>query len=109
MTQTSNEWDAIVAVKIGPCRVCGGAAYNGGSFPRVTFHRVVSLEDGGALEPANVVPVCLACRDKLGKRDLLACLALLVHLEPDEWRYLVEHPNGGADYPRRAYGIDYGR
>src|SRR5581483_7294490 len=109
------QWQAIAAAKIGPCRVCGAAAYNGGAFPKVQLHHVVARDHYGDDLPENIVPLCLPCHEAVtnrrpirqGGRNVNPCAELLLSLTDDEYRYMSER--GGADYPERAYGVAYTR
>lgn len=101
------QWQAIVAAKIGPCRVCGQAAYNGGTFPKVHLHHIVARQDHGDDVPANIVPLCLDCHDKVTRRAPLESTIMLRTLTAEEWAYMVAR--GGPDYPQRGYSVVYSR
>lgn len=104
---SASRWARIIDAKLGPCRVCGASAYNGGAFPKVQFHHVVLRIHGGDDLPDNIVPLCLECHDRVTRRKPDECEKLLAELEPAEYAYMVER--GGEDYPERAYGIRYSR
>jgi 5-methylcytosine-specific restriction endonuclease McrA len=100
---SAKQWARIVAEKIGPCRVCGQAAYNGGDFPQVQFHHVVKRADGGDDVAENIIPLCLTCHDLVTRRMPATCLVMLLSLEPDEHAYMIER--GGKLYAERGYGL----
>lgn len=100
-------WQAIVALKQGPCRVHVQPASNGHHFGPVRFWRVVDPDDGGADLADNIVPVCASCCRRLAMGEAGAALALLASLTDAEWASMLEH--GGADYAERFYGVSYAR
>ena len=100
-------WQRILAEKVGPCRSCGAAAWNGGAFPRVQMHHLVARVHGGDDVPENIVPLCLLCHDKVTRRMDESCRLMLASLTDAEYAYAVQR--GGEDYFERAYGIDYAR
>lgn len=101
------QWQAIVAAKQGPCRVCTQPQFNGYDWSSIEFHHIVSRQDGGDDVPENIVPVHRLCHQYLTERDPLACARLLAHLSDDEYAYMIAR--GGEDYPERAYGVRCGR
>ena len=101
------QWQAILSAKVGPCRVCGAAAWNGSAFPKVQMHHVVTRQDGGDDLPDNIVPLCLADHDAVTRRVPQACYALLVSLTDAEYAYMIER--GGENYAERGYGVEYQR
>lgn len=101
------QWQAIIAAKLGPCRVCGQAAWNGGDFPKVQMHHVVSREDFGDDVEENLVPLCLKDHDYVTRRDPIVSLILLASLTDEEYAYAVQR--GGENYFERAYGLVYER
>lgn len=101
------QWERIVAEKAGPCRVCCDVLGNGHDLGRITFHHIVSRQDGGDDVPDNICPVHADCHDRLTQRRHSAAKILLVGLTDAEYAYMIER--GGEDYPERAYGIRYER
>jgi len=101
------QWQAIIAAKQGPCRVCVTLTSNGHDTGLVQFHHLVSREDGGDDMADNIVPLHAPCHDRVTRRGSLAGRALLASLSDAEYAYLIER--GGEDYPERAYGVQYTR
>ncbi|MGH3598440.1 MAG: HNH endonuclease signature motif containing protein [Mycobacterium sp.] len=101
------QWQAIIAEKQAPCRVCTDPGTNGRLHPRIRFHHVVHRSDGGDDVAANIVPLCDDCHAAIHRRVPAACRKLIAELWADEYAYMVER--GGADYPERVYGIRYER
>jgi 5-methylcytosine-specific restriction endonuclease McrA len=102
------QWQAIIAAKTGPCRVCE-ARWGVSALPRygVEYHHLVSRQDGGDDVGDNIVPLCSFCHDDVTRRYSGSCGALIGTLSDAEYAYMVER--GGEDYPVRAYGIEYQR
>lgn len=101
------QWQAIIAAKVGPCRVCGAQASNGRLHGHVQFHHVVSRQDGGDDVADNIVPLCLDCHRDVTDRDRLAGPVMLYTLTDAEYAYAVT--TAGEDYFERAYGLAYSR
>lgn len=97
---SAKQWQAIVAVKSGPCRVCTGRDL-------IQYHHLVSREDGGDDVAENIVPLCNADHDAITRRAPAIARLLLARLSDAEYAYMVDH--SGEDYPERAYGIEYTR
>lgn len=103
------QWQAIVAEKNGPCRVCEARGIWIGDLRDgwTQLHHLVTRQDGGDDVAANIVPLCSLCHDDVTRRNEDASRALLSTLSDDEYAYMIER--GGEDYPERAYGIRYER
>jgi hypothetical protein len=101
------QWQAIIAAKIGPCRVCCEPGMNGSGFPKVQFHHIVSRTDNGDDVADNIAPLCPVCHEGVTVRMGGCCLALLASLTNAEYAYMIQR--GGEDYAERAYGIEYQR
>jgi hypothetical protein len=101
------QWQAIIAAKIGPCRVCCDPGRNGSAFGKIQLHHIVSRAHGGDDVGDNIVPVCPACHEQLTRRNVVDCEAVLASLTDAEYAYMIER--GGESYPERAYGIEYRR
>lgn len=102
------QWQAIMAAKVGPCRVC--EAISGTTKQPeygVQYHHLVSRQDGGDDVTDNIVPVCSLHHGDVTGRSRNHAKLLLSTLSDAEYAYMVER--GGEDYPERAYGISYGR
>jgi hypothetical protein len=103
------QWQAIIAAKQGPCRVCVLPYSNGQDAGRVELHHLVKRGDGGDDVPENIVPLHSLCHRfvEFPKANPEACRRLLESLTDAEYAYMIER--GGEDYPERAYGIVYAR
>lgn len=76
-------WQAIIAAKNGPCRVCGSTG-------PVEFHHTVPRSIGGSDTESCIVPLCTVCHQKVTNRDRAACAALRRSLTDAEYAYAVE-------------------
>lgn len=101
------QWQAIIAAKSGPCRVCLDPTNNGHDFGRVEFHHIVSRQDGGSDVAENIVPLHQDCHDRVTRRVQWACTALMLTLLDEEYAYMCQV--GGESYAERAYGVVYSR
>lgn len=101
------QWQAIIAAKQGPCRVCVNPRGNGHDVANVQLHHVVSREDFGDDVADNIVPIHEDCHALVTRRAFGACFALLVSLSDAEYAYAVT--KAGEDYFERAYGVRYTR
>jgi 5-methylcytosine-specific restriction endonuclease McrA len=101
------QWQAIIAEKQGPCRVCVTLSGNGHDTGLVQMHHIVSREDFGDDVADNIVPLHAPCHDRVTRRKSLAALALLTSLSEAEYAYAVT--KAGEDYFERAYGVTYSR
>ena len=100
------QWQAIIAAKRGPCRVCGLDRFDAPGIG-LQFHHVVSRQDHGDDVRDNIVPVDAVCHDELTRRSRGHGLKLLMSLTDAEYAYAVQ--KGGEDYFERAYGLAYSR
>ena len=100
---SAKQWQAIVAAKQGPCRVCVNPQTNGHDFGRITFHHLVSRAHGGDDVADNIVPLHELCHMRVGHYDKLAVRNLLGSLTDAEYAYMIG--KGGEDYPERVYGL----
>ena len=115
-------WEAIIADKAGPCRICGNGE-NGRVESRITFHHVVPRSSPwfGDDVPDNLVPVCLGCHDLIERRGEIMlggrrgiarrrhpiAVELVVSLTDAEYAYAIQR--GGEAFWERCYGITYSR
>lgn len=93
------QWQAIMAAKGAPCRVCDAGV--------VTFHHVVPRDFHGDDVAENIVPLCDRCHGLVTSRYPEACRTLCASLTDAEYAYAVE--KAGEDVFSRVYGITYGR
>ena len=91
-------WQRIIDAKSGPCRVCGSAG-------PVEFHHVVPRAIGGSDTPANIVPLCSGCHQRVTERDKDACTALRRSFTDAEYAYANEKL--GEDRFEARYPVDY--
>ena len=101
------QWQAIIAAKQGPCRCCSDPGGNGFSRAVITFHHIVTRQDGGDDVADNLVPLCLIHHTYVTERRGGYEYRLLASLSDAEYAYMIDR--GGEDYPERAYGIRYTR
>jgi hypothetical protein len=101
------QWQAIIAAKQGPCRVCVQPASNGHDVAPVQLHHVVSREDFGDDVADNIVPIHAGCHDRVTRRCWEEVEAFLESLSDAEYSYAVT--KAGEDYFERAYGVRYER
>ena len=101
------QWQAIVAAKLGPCRVCGAEGKNGKLYGLIHLHHLVTRQDGGDDVADNIVPLCPFDHDRITRRDPGVGLVLMLSLTDAEYAYMVAR--GGEGYPERAYGLVYER
>lgn len=101
------QWQAIIAAKQGPCRVCVAPATNGGGARVVQFHHIVARAHGGDDVADNIAPICRRCHERLTARWEAPSRAFLAALTDAEYAYMIQR--GGESYPERAYGIEYRR
>src|SRR5438128_8883051 len=80
------QWQAIIAAKRGPCRVCPNyATYN----ERIEFHHIVPRDLGGDDLADNIVPLHPDCHALVTVRHKDALLALAESLTDEEYAYVV--------------------
>jgi 5-methylcytosine-specific restriction endonuclease McrA len=101
------QWQAIIAAKQGPCRVCVAPATNGGGSRVVQFHHIVARAHGGDDVADNIAPICRPCHERLTVRWEAPSRAFLASLTDAEYAYMIQR--GGEGYPERAYGVRYAR
>src|SRR5438105_14697900 len=70
------QWQAIIAAKQGPCRVCCDPCSNGSQFGRIQFHHLVSRAQNGDDVEDNIVPLCLTCHAAVTQRRYLELVEL---------------------------------
>ena len=107
---SSKQWQAIIAAKRGPCRVCltaNGPEQYPGVFGPIQWHHIVAREDHGDDCEDNIVPLHQFCHMGVTQRLPRYCQCLLWQLSDAEYAYMIER--GGEDYPERAYGVEYRR
>jgi hypothetical protein len=66
------QWQAIMAAKMGPCRVCEADGVPWHPDYGVAYHHLVSRQDGGDDVARNIVPVCFGHHDAITRRVPLA-------------------------------------
>lgn len=107
------QWQAIIAAKIGPCRVCMRVASNGGAsahkpYP-IQWHHLVERDSPyfGDDVADNIVPVHGgACHDRVTNRDPAALRAVAESLSFEEYSYCVAKV--GEDAMPRLFGVGRG-
>lgn len=83
------QWQAIIAEKGGPCRVCGDPASNGRVHGHIHFHHLVGRGQGGDDVAANIVPLCADCHHAVTVRASGALLTLSLSLTDAERAYVA--------------------
>lgn len=102
------QWQAIIAAKVGPCRVCGEPGSNGKVYGKIQMHHVVKRGSYHGDDVAdNLVPLCPDCHTDVTLLDPHACWQLFATLTDEEYSYAVL--KCGENYFERAYGIAYTR
>ncbi len=101
------QWQAIIAAKQGPCRICGAEASNGRLHGHIHLHHIVPRDLGGDDLPDNIVPLCPDCHDRVTRREADTCCLLVFRLADAEYAYAVGKL--GEQVWERAYGIRYAR
>jgi 5-methylcytosine-specific restriction endonuclease McrA len=101
------QWQAIIAAKQGPCRVCGDVATNGRLYGLIQFHHIVPRSWHGDDVPDNIAPLCPGCHDDVTRCELLACRALIESLTDAEYAYAIQ--KSGESFFERCYGLTYAR
>lgn len=100
------QWQAIIAEKQGPCRICGSSADNGRLHGHIQMHHVVPRVGGDDLAD-NIVPLCPDCHDRVTRREPDSCCLLVFRLTDDEYCYAIDRL--GEQVWERCYGIRYTR
>lgn len=85
--ESAKGWQRIISAKLGPCRVCGSVE-NGRMESKIQMHHLVPRSRGGDDVEANIVPLCLACHEKVTRNDVLTLRILAGSLLPDEHAYV---------------------
>ena len=101
------QWQAIIAAKIGLCRMCCDPCTNGTLHGRVQFHHIVARDLGGDDVADNIVPLCPDCHHDVTRRVKAASAALCASLTDAEYAYAIDKAGEGVF--ERVYGIEYGR
>ena len=83
------QWQAIIAEKLGPCRVCCDPGSNGSQWSKIQMHHLVSRAQGGDDVPANIVSLCQTCHAAVTTRDKAALRTLAARLNDAEYAYIV--------------------
>jgi 5-methylcytosine-specific restriction endonuclease McrA len=88
------QWQAIIAAKKGPCRVCGFTGI-------MEYHHLVPRAQGGDDVADNIVPLGHSCHEKITSRTLKA--AESVSLTDAEYAYVIgKLGEGGIE---RLFGV----
>jgi 5-methylcytosine-specific restriction endonuclease McrA len=88
------QWQAIIAGKKGPCRVCGFGGL-------MEYHHLVPRAQGGDDVADNIVPLGHSCHEKITGRTLKA--AESVSLTDAEYAYVIgKLGEGGIE---RLFGV----
>lgn len=92
------QWQAIIAAKRGPCRVCGATHTMGH-----THHHVVPRDMFGDDLADNIVPVGWSCHDLIERRNPWALAQVAESLTDAEYAYVVgKLSEGGME---RLFGV----
>jgi len=97
------QWQAIIAAKTGPCRVCVAPTSNGHGFPVVEFHHLVSRAMGGDDVEDNIVPLCYGCHFCVTTNSPWTLAALAASLTDSERAYTESKL--GESGPARLFGV----
>lgn len=103
---SAKQWQAIVAAKIGPCRVCNTPGHNGVLYGRIEFHHLLSRAALGDDVADNIVPLCPDCHAAVTTRDSGALQKLACSLTDGEYAYIVGKLGEGAI--ERLFGVNRG-
>jgi len=97
------QWQAIIAAKQGPCRMCFVVGGNGHVHERIEFHHIVPRDLGGDDVVDNIIGLCAYCHGEVTRRraDALDCLAR--RLTEAERAYAIGKLGEGA--LERLYGV----
>jgi 5-methylcytosine-specific restriction endonuclease McrA len=88
------QWQAIIAAKGGPCRVCNDPASNGRVHGSIHFHHLVARARGGDDVADNIVPLCGDCHDLITRGNRVTARLLARTLTLEERRYVASKPGG---------------
>jgi 5-methylcytosine-specific restriction endonuclease McrA len=97
------QWQAIIAAKRGPCRVCVRAISNGHDTQPVELHHLISRAQGGDDVEDNIVPLHKSCHYLVTTRAPGALHALRLSLTDSEYAYVVSKL--GESGPARLFGV----
>lgn len=97
------QWQAIIAAKQGPCRICLDPASNGRLYGHIELHHLVSRAALGDDVADNIVPLCRDCHMLVTTRDAVALEELAEGLHPEEIAYCVAKLGEGA--LSRLFGV----
>jgi hypothetical protein len=97
------QWQAIIAAKTGPCRLCVTPSSNGHGFRPVTFHHLVPRGLGGDDVEDNIVPLCVFDHMFVTAREPDTLAALAASLTDSEYAYVVGKL--GESGPARLFGV----
>ena len=100
------QWQAIIAAKQGPCRVCGDPCSNGRVFGTIQFHHLVSRAHGGDDVADNIVPLCPRCHEVVTRGWDTARELLAASLSDAEYAYVVAKLGEGG--MERIFGVSRG-
>lgn len=97
------QWQAIIAAKQGPCRVCTQPTANGHDWGLIEFHHLVPRDLGGDDVADNIVPVHHACHNNVTARTPGAREAVAASLSDAEYAYVIgKLGEGGME---RLFGV----
>jgi hypothetical protein len=97
------QWQAIIAAKTGPCRVCVNVKTNGFDYGKVEFHHLVPRSWGGDDVEDNIVPLHFFCHGAVTQRAVNSLAALAASLTDSEYAYVVGKL--GESGPARLFGV----
>ncbi len=109
---SAKQWQAILADKQGPCRLCGAP-------PPSQMHHLIPRDRGGDDVAENCIPLCAECHGRIEAREPGLCGALVASTwtnqpEPgpnggahDEYSWACEHY--GNDWPEKIYRVRFVR
>jgi 5-methylcytosine-specific restriction endonuclease McrA len=100
------QWEAIIAAKTGPCRVCVTPGSNGHGWGVIEFHHVVPRSWGGDDLADNIVPLHAFCHVRVSAYEPTATEALAASLTDSEYSYVVGKL--GESGPARLFGVNRG-
>lgn len=98
------QWQAIMAAKIGPCRVCNTPGHNGRLHGRIVLHHLVTRAALGDDVADNIVPLCGVCHLEVSSARGDARAKLAASLTDGEYAYIVGKLGEGA--LERLFGVN---
>ena len=93
------QWQAIVAAKLGECRVCCDRSRIAGHH----LHHLVPRSRGGDDVADNIVPLCPECHDAITRHKPLESRELAESLTDAEYAYVIGKLGEGA--LERLFGV----